>query len=170
METKTLQFVKKSNYQRIGKNKVVRLRYVVIEQGSEQALAYRDDLFYLHGGYGGAFPKVEAALEGLGVDAKAQVELAVGEGYGERDPALVLTVPLEEIPAEVRNVGAQLEGEAPDGSTRPFMVTAVTTDSVTVDGNHPLAGKALRFMLEVLDIREASDAELSAGYAFGLSG
>ena len=170
METKPLQFVKKSNYQRITRNKVVRLRYVVFEQGSEQALAYRDDLFYLHGGYGGAFPKVEAALEGLSVQAKAEVELAVGEAYGEPDPRLIITVPLDEIPPEVRNVGAQLEGEAPDGNTQPFVVTAVMADSVTVDGNHPLSGKALRFMLEVLDIRDASAAELDAGYAFGLSG
>lgn len=170
METKTLQFVKKSNYQRIGRNKVVRLRYVVIEQGSEQALAYRDDLFYLHGGYGGAFPKVEAALEGLSVEAKVQVELTADEAYGEPDPALVMTVPLAEIPPEVRNIGARLEGEAADGSARPFVVTTLTADSVTVDGNHPLAGKALRFMLEVLDIRDASTAELDAGYAFGLSG
>lgn len=50
------------------------------------------------------------------------------------------------------------------------MVTAVDADSVTVDGNHPLAGKDLRFLLEVLDVRDASRAELDAGYAFGLSG
>lgn len=170
METKTVQFIKQRNYQRIAKDKVVRLRYVVIEQGTEQALALRDDLFYLHGGYGGAFPKVEQALEGLRVDAKVEVLLSAEECYGERDPHLVMTVPAAAIPEEARNVGAQLEGEAPDGSARPFIVTAVAGDQVTVDGNHPLAGKHLRFMLEVLDIRDASRAEIEAGYAFGLSG
>lgn len=170
METKTVQFIKQRNYQRIGKDKVVRLRYIVFEQGSEQALALRDDLFYLHGGYGGAFPKVEQTLEGLQVDAKVEVLLTPGECYGERDPELLLTVPPEAIPEAARNVGAQLEGEAPDGSARPFIVTAVDAERITVDGNHPLAGKHLRFMLEVLDIRDASRAEIEAGYAFGLSG
>lgn len=170
METKTVQFIKKRNYQTITKDRVVRLRYMVSEQGSDNALAYRDDLFYLHGGYGGAYPKVETALEGLGVDAKVEVLLAPEEGYGECDPALVMEVPLEAIPLEARNVGAQLEGEAPNGDARPFMVTAVTAEGVTVDGNHPLAGKHLHFHLEVLDVRDASRAELEAGYAFGLSG
>lgn len=170
METKIVQFIKQRNYQAVAKDKVVRLRYVVLEQGSEQALAYRDDLFYLHGGYGGAFPQVEQALEGLRVDAKVEVALAAVEAYGERDPALVIQVSPEDIPPEACNVGAQLEGEAPDGSARPFVVTAVSADSVTVGGNHPLAGKDLRFLLEVLDIRDASRAELDASYAFGLSG
>lgn len=170
METKIVQFVKQRNYQVVSKDKVVRLRYVVLEQGSEQALAFRDDLFYLHGGYGGAFPQVEQALEGLRVDAKAEISLCAAEAYGEHDPALVLQVPLGDIPAEARTVGAQLEGEAPDGNARPFVITAVDADSVTVDGNHPLAGRDLRFLLEILDIRDASRAELDAGYAFGISG
>jgi FKBP-type peptidyl-prolyl cis-trans isomerase SlyD len=170
METKTLQFVKKRNYQAITKDRVVRLRYMVSEQGSDHALAYRDDLFYLHGGYGGAYPKIEAALEGLSVDAKVEVLLAPEEGYGERDAALVMDVPLDAIPEEARTVGTQLEGEAPNGDVRPFTVTAVNADGVTVDGNHPLAGKLLHFHLEVLDIRDATRAELDAGYAFGISG
>lgn len=170
MDTKPLQFIKRRNYQRIVKDKVVRLRYVVFEQGSEQALAYRDDLVYLHGGYGGAFPKVEKALEGLAVDAKAEVLLEPAECYGERDPRLAMTVPADAIPPEARTVGAQLEGEAPDGTVRSFVVTAVNDAEVAVDGNHPLAGKRLHFMFEVMDIRDATRAELDAGYAFGLPG
>ena len=84
METKTVQFIKKRNYQAIAKDKVVRLRYVVFEQGSEQALAYRDDLYYLHGGYGGAFPKVEQALAGLSVDAKAEVITLIENRYDKK--------------------------------------------------------------------------------------
>jgi len=170
METKTVQFIKQRNYQRIAKDKVVRLRYVVFEQGTEQALAFRDDLYYLHGGYGGAFPKVEAALEGLKVDAKVEVLLMSEECYGERDPNLELTVDAEAIPAEARIVGTHLEGEARDGTSYPFLVVAVEGDQIKLDGNHPLAGKHLRFTLEVLDVRDASGAELEAGYAFGLSG
>lgn len=170
MDNQPVHFVKKRNYLVIAKDRVVRLRYGVFEQGTEQALAYRDDLFYLHGGYGGAFPKVEAALEGLGVDAKVEVSLTPEEGYGIRDPDLLMTVPIEEIPPEARSSGQALEAEAADGQSRRFVVTAVTEEGVTVDGNHPLAGKHLRFIFEVMDIRDATQAELEAGYAFGLSG
>ena len=170
MDNKPVQFIKKRNYHVIAKDRVVRLRYGVFEQGTEHALAYRDDLFYLHGGYGGAFPKVEAALEGLSVDAKVEVSLTPEEGYGVRDPSLVITVPVDEIPPEARSNGQALEGEAADGQSRRFIVTAVTEKGVTVDANHPLAGKHLRFVFEVMDIRDATRAELDAGYAFGLSG
>lgn len=169
MDTKTVHFIKQSNYQKIAQDKVVRLRYGLFEQGSEQALALRDDLYYLHGGYGGAFPKIEQALQGLGVGARVEVMLTPAEAYGEIDPAFVMQVPLSAIPPAARQVGARLDGEAPDGSIRPFQVRALSAEQATVDGNHPLAGKALRFELEVLDIRAASQAELQAGYAFALT-
>lgn len=165
-DSKTLHFVKRRNYQGVVKDKVVRLRYAVFEQGSEQALAFDDDLYYLHGGYGGAFPKVEEALEGLGVDAKMEVELTADEAYGRYDPALCLAVPATEIPEQAHQVGAQLEGESPEGGSLDFTVTAVEGDTVTVEGNHPLAGRDLRFVLEILDIRDATPEELEAGYAF----
>lgn len=170
METKTVEFIKQRNYQSIAKDKVARLRYVVFEQGTEQALAFRDDLYYLHGGYGGAFPKVEAALEGMKIDSKVEVLMTPEECYGERDSALEMSVAIEQIPAEARIVGTHLEGEAADGASFPFLVVAVDAKQVKLDGNHPLSGKHLRFTLEVLDIRDATVAELEAGYAFGLSG
>lgn len=169
MSDKKVHFIKKRNYHSIIKDKVVRLRYALFEQGRDETLAYRDDLYYLHGGYGGAFPKVELSLEGLGVDAKKEVELSAEEAYGPVNPELILQVPAEEIPPEAHHVGAQLDAEGPNGEQRVFRVTAVTDDVITVDGNHPLAGKDLRFVLEVLDIRDATQAELDAGYAFSIT-
>ncbi len=167
MTEERLHFVKRRNYQSIVKDKVVRLRYALFDLDADgQVLAYRDDLYYLHGRYGGAFPKVEEALEGLGVDAKVEVDLEPEDAYGPRDPGLVLQVLAEELPPEVRRVGAEIEGEAENGDTRRFRVTRVQDGVVTLDGNHPLAGRRLRFVLEVLDIREARPEEIEAGYAF----
>lgn len=169
MSDDKIQFIKKRNYHSIVKDKVVRLRYALFEQGKDDTLAYRDDLYYLHGGYGGAFPKVELELEGLGVDAKVEVELTPEEAYGPIDPNGMLQVPLEEIPAEAQHVGAQLDAEGPNGERVSFTVTDVGDGVATVDANHPLAGKHLRFVLEVLDIRDATQAELDAGYAFSIT-
>lgn len=166
MSEEKLHFISKPNYGRIRKDKVVRLRYAVFDRQGEHALEFRDDLYYLHGGYGGAFPKIEAALEGMDIHAKTEVELEPEEGYGPYDPALLITAPLEEFPPEARQLGARLEGETPDGRSIPFRVVKLEGDRLTVDGNHPLAGRQLRFVLEVLDIRDATEAEITAGHAF----
>ena len=166
MSEQKLHFVSKPNYGRIRQDKVVRLRYAVFDRDDGHALEFRDDLYYLHGGYGGAFPKIEAALEGMEIHGKTEVELDPEDGYGSYDPALRITAPVEEFPPEARQPGARLEGEAPDGRVLAFRVVEVAGDQLTVEGNHPLAGRRLRFVLEVLDIRDATEAELAAGHAF----
>lgn len=166
MSENILHFNQKRNYKRISKDKVVSLRYLLSDLDSEETLAYRDDMIYLHGGYGSAFPKVEAALEGLEVDMKAEVELEPEDAYGHVDEQLRLHVPTDAIPEEARHVGAQLDGEAEDGSQRSFRVLEVNDDSLLLDGNHPLAGRRLKFVFEVLDIRDAHAQEIEAGYGF----
>ena len=168
MSEQKLHFISKPNYGRIRKDKVVRLRYALFDRDGDHALEFRDDLYYLHGGYGGAFPKIEAALEGMDIHGKTEVELEPEEGYGPYDPALLITAPLDAFPPEAHQPGAHLEGETPDGRSVPFRVVKREGDRLTVDGNHPLAGRKLRFVLEVLDIRDASEAELAAGHAFAL--
>ena len=166
MNEHVLHFNRKRNYQRIAKDKVVHLKYLLQDRDSGHTLAFRDDMIYLHGGYGSAFPKVEQALEGLEVDMKVEVELDPQDSYGEVDPQLRLEVPAEAIPEQARQVGAQLDGEGPDGSSTQFRVVAVEADRITVDANHPMAGKRLRFLFEVLDIRDAHPREIAAGYGF----
>lgn len=160
-----LQFFRKQGYARIRKDRVARLRYAVFERENDAVIEFRDDLWYLHGGYGGAFPKVEQALEGGEVGDKVEVELTPEEGYGPRAAELVVTEPPDAFPPEARQVGARLEGHAPDGHVVQFVVTRVTGREVTVDGNHPLAGKHLRFVFEVLEVRDATARELRAGHA-----
>lgn len=156
-----IQIVRKRTYSRVRKDKVVRLRYAVVDADSGETIEFRDDLFYLHGGYGGAFPKVEEALEGKQVDDSIELTLAPEEGFGPRNPALVIREPADNFPPEARQVGTQLEGHGPDGKVVPFVVTAVEEDYITVDGNHPLAGRTVRMVLEVLDVRDATEQELA---------
>ena len=151
---------------RITQNKVVRLRFRVKEQGSGELLQYGDDLVYLHGGYGGAFPKVEQAIEGCQVGDRVDLTLSPGEGYGERDPARVLVLPTEDFQDGVPETGTAVEGELPNGESMIFTVSDTSTERVILDGNHPFAGKELVFDFEVLDVRDASDDECAAGFAF----
>jgi FKBP-type peptidyl-prolyl cis-trans isomerase SlyD len=150
----------------IEKDKVVRLRFWVSDLATGGLLQYGDDLFYLHGGYGGAFPKVEQALEGRGIGEAVELMLSPEEGYGHRDPALVLRIPGEDFGEELPEPGAPVEGRLDDGQTIDFMVVDVSRDGVIVDGNHPFAGKQLGFQFEVLEVRDSIEAERAAGFAF----
>jgi len=166
MSSQILHFVKQLSYLRVAKDRVVRLKSLVFNGETDAIIEFRDDLYYLHGGYGGAFPKVEKALEGEQVGAKVELTLTAEEAYGERDPAMVITGPADHFPPEAHHIGARLEGHAPDGHVVDFVVTRIKDDRITVDGNHPLAGTPLRLVLEVLDIRPATEEELKARHAF----
>lgn len=162
-DSQPIRLVRKKSYARVRKDKVVRLRYAVTDADSGETIEFRDDLFYLHGGYGGAFPKVEQALEGKQVDESIELTLSPEEGFGPRNQALVIKERAEHFPPEARKVGTQLDGHGPDGRVVPFVVTAVEGDFITVDGNHPLAGRTVRMVLEVLAIRDATAEELADG-------
>ena len=150
----------------IGRDKVVRLRFRVNDALSGELLQFGDDLFYLHGGYGGAFPRVEQALEGCRVGDMAQLTLSPEDGYGYRDAALEVVVPSGDFQDACPAAGEAVEGQLPDGQSMVFTVTAVSAEQVTLDGNHPFAGKHLAFEFEVLEIRDSIAAERNAGFAF----
>jgi FKBP-type peptidyl-prolyl cis-trans isomerase SlyD len=150
----------------VRQDKVVRLRYRVRDAATGEFLQYGDDLFYLHGGYGGAFPKVERVLFGRRVGDSARVTLSPEEGYGHRDPSLVAVVPVRKFEGGLPRSGEAVQGELHDGQSVVFTVTAVSDSQVILDGNHPFAGKSLAFDFEVLEIRDSLAAERRAGFAF----
>jgi FKBP-type peptidyl-prolyl cis-trans isomerase SlyD len=150
----------------VEQDKVVRLGFRVSDADSGELLQTGDDLYYLHGGYGGAFPKVERAISGCRVGDRVTVTLAPEDGYGYPDPALVLVVPSQEFADNQLEAGEAVEGELPDGQSMLFTVTAVDVHQVTLDGNHPFSGKHLKFNFEVIDIRNSVEAERKAGFAF----
>src|SRR5512139_171940 len=98
MTSQILHFIKQASYLRVAKDRVVRLKYLVFNRESGAIIEFRDDLYYLHGGYGGAFPRVEEALEGMQVGAKVELALTIDEAYGQRDPAMIITGPADHFP------------------------------------------------------------------------
>lgn len=121
---------------------------------------------YLHGGYEGIFPKIEAALEGQPVGHATAIELAIEEAFGARDESLVLTIPKGEFPPGVK-VGGRLQRMGDDGAPRIYNVVKIKGPEVHLDGNHPLAGKALRFALKVTEVRAATAEEISHRHVHG---
>ena len=147
---------------KIDKNTAVTLRYKVADLQGKLLEESKEPMVYLHGGYGNTFPKVEEALQGRESGYQTSLELQPPDAFGERDESLVQTIPKSQFPPGVK-VGGQLEGRGADGHAQVFTVVKIKGDQVLLDGNHPLAGVALRLHLKVLDVREPSAQELEAG-------
>lgn len=125
---------------------------------------------YLHGGYDGIFPKVEAALEGKGAGDTLDLVLEPDDAFGEYDAELVRVEPAHLFPENV-SVGMQLEGSSEDGHHHMiYTVTDVADGQVVVDGNHPLAGQSLRLQCRVEEVRAASPEEVAHGHVHGPHG
>ena len=126
-------------------------------------------LSYLHGGYENIFPKVEAALEGQAVGFSTALDLAAEDAFGERDEGLVRTIPKSEFPPGVK-VGGQLQAMDDDGQPQVFNVVKIKGAEVHLDGNHPLAGQALKFSCKVTEVRAASAEEIAHRHVHGAHG
>ena len=125
-------------------------------------------LAYLHGGYGGIFPKVEEALEGRDVGQEVSLTLEPEDAFGEYDAELLRVEPRDRFP-ETLEVGMQFEGVPGENEeeARIYTITDVTDDAVVVDANHPLAGERLWFRAAVKGVRKATDEEIRHGHAHG---
>ncbi len=155
----------------IAQNSVVAFHYTLTNDAGEvlDSSEGRDPLTYLHGS-GNIIPGLEKELEGRGNGDKLKVAVEPGEGYGDVQPALVQEVPRDAFQGvdEVQP-GMQFQAQTQEG---PLMVTVtkVEGDTVTVDGNHPLAGERLNFDVEITEVRDATEEEISHGHVHGEGG
>jgi FKBP-type peptidyl-prolyl cis-trans isomerase SlyD len=115
---------------------------------------------YIHG-HNVIFPAVEEALSGLKEGEVIKITLAPDEAWGPHDPQYLAEVPREQFDFEIE-VGSVVQGQNPEhGSSQPFMVTALDEQTVTLDGNHPLAGKTITFSIRIEAVRKATAQELA---------
>ena len=151
---------------KIAKDTVVSLRYELFDSEGELLEKTEEPVSYLHGGYDGIFPLVEEELHGKAVGDQCRVPMQPDDAFGEYDHMLVMTEPRNAFPEEIE-VGMQFEGgpeNADDEDYLLYTVVEVDDDEVTVDGNHPLAGKTLTFNCTVTGVRPATAEELAHGH------
>jgi FKBP-type peptidyl-prolyl cis-trans isomerase SlyD len=154
---------------KIEKNTTVTLRYKVADAQGKLLEESRTPMVYLHGGYGNTLPKIEEALEGRMSGYQATLALEPQDAFGLRDESLVQTIPKSQFPPGIK-VGGQLEGQDQQGHTQVFTVMKIKGDQVILDGNHPFAGKALRFAITVTEVRAATPEEIAHGHVHGEHG
>ena len=146
--------------------KFVELTYKVADRKSGHVLtAVEFPLGYVHGHNEILAPSVHKELEGKSAGDVIEVPIDGNQIFGPRDESLVVTELIENVPEDYRQVGTSILMENDRGQTRSFLVTRMDDDTLTIDGNNPLCGRAVVFTLEILTVRDATDQETTAGGA-----
>jgi FKBP-type peptidyl-prolyl cis-trans isomerase SlyD len=147
----------------VGKHKVVSIVYQIRDEAGDIMEQIDYPVSYVHGGPSDLIEKVENSLEGATVGDSVEVVLEPDEAFGPHDPTLTFTDDLENVPEQFRHVGAEVEMQNDQGDSRTFTVARIEDGKLTVDGNHPMAGKQVTFSVTVVEIRDATEAEIKQG-------
>jgi FKBP-type peptidyl-prolyl cis-trans isomerase SlyD len=146
--------------------KFVELTYQVTDRKSGHVITRVEfPLGYVHAHNEILAPSVHSELEGKSAGDVIEVVIDGNQIFGPRDESLVFSDSLDNVPEEYRQVGTSILMENDKGQTRSFLVTQMDDETLTVDGNNPLCGREVVFMLEILTVRDASEEETRAGGA-----
>jgi FKBP-type peptidyl-prolyl cis-trans isomerase SlyD len=151
----------------ITKNTVAAIHYTLTDNSGKilDSSSGREPLYYIQG-IGNLILGMEEGLEGKKKGDKLQIKVSPEKGYGVKDPAMVQQVPLKAFGGEMVTPGMKFQ----TNQGHVVTVTAVDTESVTVDANHELAGVELNFDVEVMEVRNATAEEISHGHVHGTGG
>lgn len=156
----------------IKENSVVSIDYTLRNDAGEviDTSVGGEPLYYLHG-HQNIVPGLESALTGKQAGESLKISVPPAEGYGEIDPNAVIQVPKGDLPDDLDpKVGVMLAMETEEGDVIPLTISAVEEATVTLDGNHELAGQTLHFEVTVREVREATQDELAHGHVHGPGG
>jgi FKBP-type peptidyl-prolyl cis-trans isomerase SlyD len=151
-------------------NSVVSIHYTLTDNSGNvlDTSSGREPLVYLQG-VGQLIPGMEEGLDGKTIGEKLQLKISPEKGYGIKDENLIQQVPISAFGGQEVKAGMQFEAGT-DEQRYIVTITEVTTEFVTVDGNHPLAGVELNFDVELLDVRQATEEEIAHGHVHGPGG
>ena len=160
----------------IEKHHVVAVHYTLnaLEENVEKSFIEKTDAdnpFTFLYGVGMMLPKFEEELQGMSAGEQKSFTITAEEGYGEKQDDATVQLPVEMFEQSgMPPVGAILPLQDPEGNHLNAIVLEVSPEAVTVDLNHPMAGKTLHFDIEVVATRPATEEELSHGHAHGIDG
>ena len=149
----------------IGANTVAALDVELLDLWGNVLQKTEEPLLYLSGGVDGMLPALERALDGKAEGERLEVRLEPEDAFGDYDETLLRVEPRARFPDAVEP-GMQFEGiPGEDGDETIYTVTDVAGDAVVLDGNHPLAGMALKFLIRIDTVRPATRDEIERGSA-----
>ncbi len=116
---------------------------------------------YVHGGQQELIGGMDRAVGGKRAGDTVELTLSPEDGFGPHDPDLTFTDDIGNVPTQFRHLGAEVQMQNESGGVKTFYVTRIENGRLTVDGNHPLAGKSLRVKVRIQDVRDPTREELS---------
>jgi FKBP-type peptidyl-prolyl cis-trans isomerase SlyD len=147
----------------IRKNKFVSLSYTITDENDNILERIDMPIQYIHGANSQVIEKIESALEGHQAGDEVHVTISPEEGFGPHQPELAFTDDIDNVPPQFHNIGAEVEFQNDKGESKIFRVTEIADGKLTVDGNHPFAGKTITYNITVREVRDATAEELNRG-------
>jgi len=139
--------------------KYVGVTYVIMDEAGNVVEQHDVALGFVYGSDTELIGGMDKAVAGKQVGDQVEVKIPPEDGYGERDPALSFTDDIENVPPQFRQVGAEVQMQNEAGEIKSFYVTDISDGKLTVDGNHPLAGKELTVKVTIAEVRDARPGE-----------
>jgi FKBP-type peptidyl-prolyl cis-trans isomerase SlyD len=156
----------------IGTNKVVTLNFTLKdEEGNVIESTENAEPFQFISGNNQILPKLEEEVDRMLIGTKKKININPADAYGEYNQQAVQKIDKKEFPENMKlEEGMRFVANSPEGKEMPFIINSIDENEITVDFNHPLAGKNLNFNVELLDVRDATPEELSHGHVHGSGG
>lgn len=155
----------KSEFEKVEKDLVVSMEYTLTVDGEVVDSSKEDGPIDFIQGKGNIIPGLEKELYGMKIGDEKKVKVVASEAYGEYDPEAVEEVPLSDFPSDIPiEVGVELAVEDEDGEAMSAVIEEVGKDTITLNFNHPLAGKDLNFDVKIIGLRAATAEELEHGH------
>ena len=145
--------------QTIKPGKYVALTYTILDDHGAVVEQHDIPLGFVYGSDTELIGDMEKAVAGKSAGDQVEVSVSPEQGFGEHDPELTFTDSIDNVPPQFRQVGAEVQMQNDKGETRSFFVTRIEDGEVTVDGNHPLAGKQLTVRVMIEEVRDAKPGE-----------
>lgn len=145
----------------VSEHKLVTITYNIKDEAGETIEQNDVPVSYVHGVGSELLPALEAALDGHNAEDVVRVTISPEDAFGIYDPDLSFSDKIDNVPEEFRYVGAQAQFQNEEGDSKTFIVSKIEDDMLTLDGNHPFAGKTITFEATIHDIRDASDEEIA---------
>lgn len=139
--------------------KYVALTYTIFDEHDNVVEQHDTPIGFVYGSDTELIGNMDKVIAGKSRGDQVEVKVPPEQGFGDHDPKLTFTDQIENVPPQFRQVGAEVQMKNDRGETKSFFVTRVENGEVTVDGNHPLAGKHLTVRVTITEVRNAVQGE-----------
>ena len=139
--------------------KYVGLTYTIFDEQENIVEQHDMPIGFVYGSDTELIGGMDKAVAGRRAGDQVEVEVTPEQGFSDHDPSLTFTDDIENVPPQFLQVGAEVQMQNDAGESRSFFVTRIADGKVTIDGNHPLAGKHLKVRVSIVEVRDARPGE-----------